>query len=111
MQQKKGFDLNKKSTGGVAFATPPVSRDSSADLELYAPKAKSVSVAGSFNNWSTTANRLTKDSQGNWKTSIRLKSGQYQYRFFVDGSWTDDPKAKETALNQYGSKNAVLRVK
>jgi 1,4-alpha-glucan branching enzyme len=81
------------------------------EFSLFAPQAKSVSVAGTFNRWNPVAFSLKKDLQGNWKGSIPLKPGRYQYRFFVDGKWADDPKAKQTAPNEFGTKNAIVEVK
>ena len=82
-----------------------------AEFQLSAPQAKSVHVCGTFNEWRTNAGRMTKDSLGVWKGSLPLKSGKYEYRFFVDGQWIDDPRAKKTVINQFGSRNAVLEVK
>jgi len=81
------------------------------EFNLFAPQAKSVNVCGTFNGWCTTAGRLTKDYLGAWKGSIPLKAGKHEYRFFSDGKWIDDPLAKKTVTNQFGSKNAVLEVK
>ncbi|PIQ91052.1 MAG: glycoside hydrolase, partial [Candidatus Omnitrophica bacterium CG11_big_fil_rev_8_21_14_0_20_41_12] len=46
-----------------------------------------------------------------WKGSIRLRPGRYQYRFFVDGKWVDDPNAKQIVQNEFGTKNTLLEVK
>ena len=81
------------------------------EFQLSAPQAKSVNVCGTFNEWRTNAGRMTKDYLGVWKGSVSLKSGKYEYRFFVDGQWIDDPRAKKTVANKFGSKNAVLEVK
>lgn len=81
------------------------------DISLFAPQAKNVSVAGTFNRWNPVAFGLKKDFQGNWKGSVQLKPGRYEYRFFVDGKWADDPRAKETVPNEFGTKNAVLQVR
>lgn len=81
------------------------------DFRLAAPQAKAVNVCGTFNQWRTNADRLTKDAMGTWKGTIQLKPGKYEYRFFVDGQWNDDPGAGKTVANKFGSKNAVLEVK
>jgi len=81
------------------------------EFRLSAPHAKSVNVCGTFNEWRTNSGRMTKDYLGVWKGSIPLKPGKYEYRFFVDGQWTDDPRAKHTVANKFGSRNAVLEVK
>jgi len=77
----------------------------------FAPRAISVSVAGSFNNWTPGSFRLEIDRAGQWCGTMMLKPGTYQYRFFVNGQWTDDPHAKKTVPNEFGAKNAVLEVK
>ncbi len=87
------------------------SRESLAEFVVIAPKAESVSIAGTFNHWNTNALKLTKDYKGNWRGSLRLKPGRYEYRFFVDGDWRDDPLAKATIGNAFGSKNAILEIK
>jgi AMP-activated protein kinase-like protein len=39
-----------------------------------------------------------------------LKSGQYEYRFVVDGIWSDDPQARQSVANPHGGFNSVLKV-
>jgi hypothetical protein len=39
-----------------------------------------------------------------------LRSGQYEYRFVVDGRWTEDPQASQSAANPHGGFNLVLTV-
>lgn len=69
--------------------------------------AGAVFVAGEFNQWSTTANPMTKDAAGNWSVSIPLKSGRYQYKFVVDGNWHEDPANPEKSDDGLGGKNSV----
>jgi 1,4-alpha-glucan branching enzyme len=47
----------------------PTKRSSADRTEflMYAPEAKTVSVAGTFNNWRVDANPLTRDPVGTWK--------------------------------------------
>jgi len=48
---------------------------------------KSVSVAGTFNNWSPQ----TLQKQGNsWFGVFDLPDGIYQYKYLVDGRWVYD---------------------
>lgn len=81
------------------------------EFRLANTRAQAVNVAGTFNQWNPKAFKLAKDAQGSWKGSLSLKPGRYEYRFVVDGRWTDDPAAKESVLNGLGGKNAVLNVK
>ncbi len=55
--------------------------------------AESVTLAGSFNNWSREAQPMTFDPAKNaWTVTIELMEGEYQYKFVVDGSkWFQDP--------------------
>lgn len=75
------------------------------------PTAGSVFVAGSFNNWNTRANPMTKDKVGRWKAVIPLSPGKYQYKFVVDGRWLEDPSNPNTTDDGYGGKNSVFEFK
>ncbi len=83
----------------------------STEFKLYAPQAKCVSLAGSFNNWDTKVNNIKKDLKGNWSTKISLEPGKYEYKFFVDGSWQNDPSCVACEANAFGSQNCVVEVK
>jgi hypothetical protein len=39
-----------------------------------------------------------------------LRSGQYEYRFVVDGEWCEDPQATQRVANPHGGFNSVLTV-
>jgi hypothetical protein len=41
---------------------------------------------------------------------LMLRSGQYEYRFVVDGRWSEDPRASQRVANPYGDFNSVLIV-
>ena len=79
-------------------------------LTFCAPEAHMVEVAGSFNNWHPQANPLEPTGTGDWTAKVMLKSGRYEYRFIVDGFWTDDPQAPLKVANPYGGFNSVLEV-
>lgn len=80
-------------------------------LELNHPMAQGVCIAGSFNNWHPAATEMISRGNGKWTKELTLLPGRYEYRFVVDGQWMDDPNAKETVPNPFGSSNAVLVVK
>ena len=82
-----------------------------AQFKLYAPQAARVSLAGSFNGWDTDAISAKKDTKGNWTVKMGLKPGRHEYRFFVDGSWLDDPRCTNYVPNAFGSQNCVMDVK
>ncbi|KPP72180.1 5'-AMP-activated protein kinase subunit beta-1-like, partial [Scleropages formosus] len=74
----------------------------------WAGGAKEVFLSGSFNNW---ANKipLTK-SHNNFVAIVDLPEGEHQYKFYVDGQWTHDPK-EPVVTNHLGTVNNVIQVK
>lgn len=104
---KKSQEADTLSRAG----TKAGSREEIVELKFTAPKARSVSVAGSFNGWDSRRDPLSKESGGVWRVSLSLSAGRYEYRFVVDGQWQEDPGAKESASNPYGGRNSVLVVR
>lgn len=67
------------------------------------PKAKSVHLAGSFNNWAENqegkVNRpeflMTKGKDGVWRKTVKIGGGKHSYKFVVNGTeWVADPHVK-----------------
>lgn len=79
-------------------------------FRFKAPQAKSVYLVGSFNNWNTAAMPMKRDESGIWRTDIKLAPGTYEYRFYVDGQWQNDPEA-DVVKNPFGTLNNVLVAK
>jgi hypothetical protein len=79
-------------------------------LTFYAPEAREVNVAGNFNDWCPDATPLKNTGDGEWAVHLILRSGQYEYRFVVDGRWSEDPGAFQRVANPYGDFNSVLTV-
>jgi hypothetical protein len=78
---------------------------------LYAPGAKRVAVAGTFNQWDQTAAPLVPAGTGGvWSTTLALPVGQHQYAFVVDGRrWVADPAAPAVD-DGFGRRNSVVAV-
>ncbi|HOW42266.1 MAG TPA: glycogen-binding domain-containing protein [Candidatus Omnitrophota bacterium] len=79
-------------------------------FKIAMPKAKRVSVAGTFNNWDTNSLLAKKDVKGTWAVKVNLTPGTYEYKFFVDGSWLNDPQS-QVVYNSFGTQNSVIEVK
>ena len=79
-------------------------------LTYFAPLARAVKVAGNFNGWRPDATPLKNTGAGEWVVHLTLRSGQYEYRFVVDGRWTEDPQASQRMANPHGGFNSVLTV-
>src|SRR5437773_6063664 len=63
-------------------------------LELLKPEARTVFVAGSFNNWNPTKTPLRRSADGKWVGELSGISGRHEYLFVVDGQWLPDPNAR-----------------
>jgi len=73
-------------------------------------EAQQVIVTGTFCDWQIDFCSLKKDRKGQWKTTLNLLPGRYEYRFVVDGEWCDDPNCTERVPNEFDTENCVLRV-
>ncbi len=80
------------------------------EFAFHMPQAQSAAVAGSFNQWGPKPTAMRKDPNGDWRATIWLPPGRYEYRFIVDGQWLSDPNAKESAPNGFGGTNSVVVV-
>lgn len=83
----------------------------SKEFRLFAPQAKRVNLAGTFNNWSHSDLSAKKDSKGNWSVKVSLRPGRYEYKFVVDGNWLNDPSCSTTTSNSFGTQNSIIEVK
>lgn len=115
-------------------ATDPPTEQNAGHVFTYkvpagAPALTSVNVAGSFNEWSTTAVPMTKQADGTWKATLKLNPGSYQYKYVMNGNtwvqsmcsdatWGDpanggkvDPAVTSCVDDGFGGQNGVLVVK
>jgi 1,4-alpha-glucan branching enzyme len=79
-------------------------------FEFTHPTARTVCIAGTFDNWRPDAKPMHSLGGGRWMKETVLQPGTYEYRLVVDGQWIPDPLAKETVSNPFGGRNSVLRV-
>src|ERR1035441_4790883 len=80
------------------------------EFTLHMLEARSVAVVGTFNDWDVKRTSLSPSPGGVWKATVWLPAGRYEYRFIVDGQWINDPSARESVQNTFGSTNSVLVV-
>ncbi len=88
--------LKSKPVCKVTFAVP-------------AQEAQTVAVAGDFNDWDTKA-ELKKLKNGTFKGTFDIPAdSSYEFRYLVDGQWTNEPEADRFQWNEYASaENGVL---
>ncbi|MTI86787.1 MAG: glycoside hydrolase [Balneolaceae bacterium] len=81
-------------------------------LSIPADQAeKEVAVAGEFNNWSTSADKL--ELRGSrWETTLRLKpENEYRFKYYIDGErWENDESADEYVANEFGTEDSVIQI-
>jgi len=78
---------------------------------LY-PQASTVQLAGDFNNWQPEITPLMREGgNGRWTIDMPLHSGEYRYRYVVDGRWQSDPYNERAEINPFGEYNSILEVK
>ena len=81
-------------------------------FEFVAPNAESVTLAGSFNEWSPEGIALALDpGSGVWTGTVPLPPGEHEYLFIVDGTtWLPDPRAHAQVDDGFGQTNSVIVV-
>lgn len=86
--------------------------DAAVRLVLPAQGARTVAVAGDFNDWRTDATYLEDpEGDGVFSGTLRLPPGSYAYMFVVDGEqWVTDPYAVNHRDDGFGNRNAILRI-
>ncbi len=76
-----------------------------------AEQANSVSVAGEFNEWDTNATKLKKLKNGTFKGTVDLpKDNRFEFKYVVDGQWTNDDEADGYQWSDYASANNSVLV-
>ena len=88
----------------------PQKRKKKVIFEYYAPHARMVHLAGTFNQWNIQTCPLKKNPSGKWKAILSLVPGRYEYRYLVDGVWENDQRPMECVPNVFGSWNCVITV-
>jgi 1,4-alpha-glucan branching enzyme len=101
--QELGATINKSGSTvtGVSF-------------RVWSPNAVQVSVAGEFNNWSTTANAMVKSASGNiWTATVANARPGQAYKYVISTAagaplWRKDPRAREVRSMTDGSQASVI---
>ncbi len=81
-----------------------------------AEHANSVCLAGTFNDWNSQSTPMTKSGSSEWSADLELPPGEYEYRFVVDGQWSNEPEClihescPNCVPNAFGSKNQKIQV-
>jgi hypothetical protein len=78
---------------------------------ISAPEARTVALAGDFNEWAPSIQLDDHDGDGLWSGRVALEPGVHEYMFVIDGSeWRPDPNAISYTDDGFGQRNSVLAV-
>jgi cyclomaltodextrinase / maltogenic alpha-amylase / neopullulanase len=109
------WDNNNNLNWDIFLTAPPVITythvifryDTRSAWATYTGTVNSLSLAGAFNSWSTTANPLASmDAYGNHWGEVRMPVGTNEYKFVINGSnWQIDP---DNAHNVGSYNNSVI---
>jgi 1,4-alpha-glucan branching enzyme len=77
------------------------------------PDAQSVTLTGSFNQWSTSSHALTRArSAAVWTVVVPLPPGEHLFMYVVDGiRWISPEVAEDFVDDGFGVKNGVVVVR
>lgn len=93
-------------------ATRPTNRSQPQRVVLRFPgfAAKSIQIAGDFNDWIPDQGVETTIVGDSVEKVLMASPGLYQYRLVVNGRWQDDPVNPARIPNHVGGHNSLLRV-
>lgn len=101
-------------TASCATTAPPpepVLTPDGVRFALTHPGARSVAVAGSFNQWSASSHPLAQAEPGGpWTAIVALPPGEHLFMYVVDGEWLSPPRAEYYRDDGFGAKNGVVAV-
>ena len=77
---------------------------------FVAKDARTVTIAGDFNDWNATATPLRRaGADGVWSIVLPLQPGRHLYSFVVDGRrWAPDAEAPRAPEDEFGESSVVL---
>lgn len=81
------------------------------EFSVSTPQAKNVFLVGDFNQWNPITHPLKREKGGIWKITLALDPGKHEYRFLIDGQWTNDLHCSSFVENPFGTKNCLRIVR
>jgi hypothetical protein len=84
--------------------------DHGARFEIDIARAKSVQIAGDFNDWRPEPLRRDGAASQRWSVNKPLPRGEYRYKFVIDGEWMNDPLNPLRKPNPFGGTDSILRL-
>jgi chromosome partitioning protein len=102
--------INAEQSDNHAPAVVPVVTKDGVLFRYYSPQASRVHVVADFNEWTIGESPMENiDGKGIWQKFVPLAKGKYEYKFYVDDTWVNDPQNPHKATNQYGE-NSIIKI-
>ncbi|MEN9868255.1 MAG: hypothetical protein RL748_3845 [Pseudomonadota bacterium] len=79
-------------------------------FQLHAPAAQSVSLIGEMTDWKLSPMPMERSADGVWHTTLRLRQGQWCYKFMVDGQFIEDPANPLKADDGWGGYHSYILI-
>lgn len=93
--------------------TPPRVENGKILFSFHDDTAKTIYLAGDFNDWTAGKDVFIKQPNGIWQAEINcLSAGKYRYKFVVDEKhWTDDASNSMKEPDGFGGFNSILHIR
>ena len=109
---KHAEDFSMDTLHANPHSTTYSTREMTKPVNFYcaAPGAKSVTLAGDFNDWDPASLPMERRVDRWWFLQVPLTHGHHQYRFLVDGRPMLDPGATGVARNERDEEVSLIAV-
>jgi 1,4-alpha-glucan branching enzyme len=79
---------------------------------IFSPSTpiKQACLVGDFNKWKLSADVMQQMPDGSFRKTKKLAPGHYEYKFYADGIYWNDPEAESQTINPYGTLNSVVTI-
>jgi len=77
------------------------------EFDFFRRDAEDVCIVGDFNNWRPGELRMARDGRGYWHAKLRLRPGEFHFRYLADGQWYTDYAAFGVEQGPYGLDSIV----
>lgn len=83
--------------------------ENTVEFRFFRPNALMVFLVGDFNHWREDALPMSRKANGYWFARLRLREGEFRFRYLADGQWFTDYGAFGVEEGPMGT-NSVVRV-
>jgi serine protease AprX len=95
--------------GGAGRLTSPAIGESEVEFFIRDPRARQVSVVGSWDAWKRPGSPASELEPGLWRATAGRSPGRHLYKFLVDDRvWLADPENPVRAHDGHGGWNSVF---